>query len=346
MFISFMEVLGGFFDRRFILAYWAPAFIAASLLGGVLLLGLGWQRTLNWWAGISTLEVTILGVGALVAITVLAYLLQAMTATVIRLYEGYGWGNRVANWARSEQRRAWRELKQTSSYGDSDGALKAIHQPGSYSKLYFNFPRDPAFLRPTRLGNTLTAAEEYSFQVYGLDSILWWPRLVVLLPGPFRAQVDDALVPMVTLLNLSAMLNLLAIIGGGLLILIGGQWFLFAAVFLGAFVLAWLCYQAAVGQAASYGSLIRVAFDLYRHEILKQMHIPVPDDLIKERVLWSGLNQWIFRYIPPWESIQESKQPPVPIQLSELPTDYPFYYDSHGMLPPEQLEVTLKSTPE
>lgn len=99
MLLTFLDKLGGFFERSFIVACWMPVFIAAGLFGGVLGTVVGWDRALSWWSGMRVIEHGLLGVAALIAVTVLAYLLQAITATIVRLYEGYSWWGRLANWA-------------------------------------------------------------------------------------------------------------------------------------------------------------------------------------------------------------------------------------------------------
>ncbi len=58
---------------------------------------------------------------------------------------------------------------------------------------------------------------------------------------------------------------------------------------------------AAAIQAVDYGELVRVAFDLYRYDALKQMHIPLPESLFQERLLWDLLNKRFYSYAPPWE---------------------------------------------
>jgi len=206
-----------------------------------------------------------------------------------------------------------------AALADQQKALNAkwAHNEASF---YLNYPRNPLLLKPTKLGNVL-AAEEYSMQLYKLDAVIWWPRLAPLLPDTFRAQVDVALIPMLAVLNLGLVFTLIALIGGGSAILLGPNWFLFIISFIGGFFFARASYMAAVSQAVDYGNWIRVAFDLYRHEILKQMHIPIPDNLVEETLLWTSLNNWVYKFTPPWEAVRTTK-------LSSIKR--PFYYDTHS----------------
>lgn len=200
---------------------------------------------------------------------------------------------------------------------------KALNAKWAHNEAFFylNYPRNPLLLKPTKLGNVLAAAEEYSMQLYKLDAVIWWPRLAPMLPDAFRAQVDVALIPMLAVLNLGLVFTLIAFIGGGSAILLGPNWFLFIISFIGGFFLARASYLAAVSQAVDYGNWIRVAFDLYRHEILRQMHIPIPDNLVEETLLWTSLNNWVYKFTPPWEAVRTTK-------LSSVKR--PFYYDTHS----------------
>lgn len=317
---TFLDKLNVFFDRRFMIAYWSPVFIGLGLFAGLVVVLMGPSVALGWWVGRSGTEQVLLGVGTLLLITVLAYVLEAFTIPVVRLYEGYWPKGALTNWACMQQKA--RRAKST----DADA--------------YHNFPLDSDLVKPTRLGNVLTAAEEYPHQLYRLDAVLWWPRLVALLPETFRTLVDTALTPMLALLNFNLMLTLFALGGAIAVFLTNRLWWLFILVFFGGLVLARLCYLAAVSQSVDYGASVRVAFDLYRYDIFKQMHIPLPDNLFKERLLWELLNKWLYSYAPPWE-----------IDIStnaSQPTD-PFYNDTHHPpetpVQPQEMILTIKDAP-
>jgi len=317
---TFLDKLNVFFDRRFMIAYWSPIFIGSGLVAGLVAILIGPSSALGWWTGRTGTEQILLGVGALLVITVLAYLLEALTIPVVRLYEGYWPRGSLTNWACKMQKN--RKAKSTDS------------------AAYHNFPLDSDLVKPTQLGNVLVAAEEYPHQLYQLDAVLWWPRLATLLPETFRAQVDTALTPVLAMLNLSMMLTMLALGGGTAVLLANRLWWLFGAVFLGGLLLARLCYLAAVSQAVDYGESVRVAFDLYRHDILKQMHIPLPDNLFKERLLWELLNKWLYSYAPPWE---------IGAATNVLQPNDPFYNDTHQApatpVQPQEMIITIKDVP-
>jgi hypothetical protein len=63
--------------------------------------------------------------------------------------------------------------------------------------------------------------------------------------------------------------------------------------------LFWLCYQNAVQAALDYGEKIKAAFDLYRWEVLKQLHLQLPKNFEEERKLWTEVGGLLLRsYVP------------------------------------------------
>jgi hypothetical protein len=343
---SFLDKLGGFFDRRFILAYVIPSLILLLLVIGILQTFYGLQPTLNWWTRLDGQEKILFGVAALLIVILLASTFEMITAPVVRLYEGY-WNDgelkRLAiahhkkkknKYARITRRKelsteyevllAEKEAAVDEKRRDSIDeqllkidAEKRLEEKHAKDACYYTFPLDDDLLKPTRLGNVLAAAEEYSHQVYRLDAVIWWPRLAALLPESFRIQVDAALTPMLAVLNLSMIFTFSALIEG-CLFLYQHQWLLGVLICLIGSVLAWICYLSSINQATVYGRFVRVAFDLYRHEVLKKMHIPIPNNPVEERLMWDLLTEWHYFYRPPWEATNE-----------KLELDNPFYYDTH-----------------
>jgi len=273
MFLNFIDRLGTFFDRRFILAYWLPSFIFVAALTGLLMVIYGVSATLKWWDNLSASAGLLTSLVFLFLTVVLALVLQPLTIPLIRLYLGYWprWLSYFETKGKSREREAWR-------------------------KFQVSTPR----LRPTRLGNVLASNYEYAYRVYRIDPAIWLPRLTPLLPESFRAQMDGALTPLFCLLNLSSIFLALAVIGGVLIGILDYRWWLFLLVWVAGLVLAFICYQASISQSNEYGMLIRVAFDLYRSELIKQMRVSLPDTPQKEFALWSRLRKWIhFTDRPP-----------------------------------------------
>jgi hypothetical protein len=299
MVATFLDKVGGWFDRRFLLAYWSPVFVGLGAIGGLVILTQRPSVVFGWWFKLDGGEQIVLGIGSLLAVTLFAYVLDAFTTPLIRLYEGYWSWKRLALLATR-----WQKARRSKLMNSSHSSY---------------FPRNSKLLKPTQLGNILVSAEEYPYQLYRLDAVVWWSRLVTLLPGTFRTQLDTSLTPMIALLNLSMLFTFISL-GGGSILLLTEYWWLGAFTFIGGVALMRACYIAACNQALDYGQLVRVAFDFYRHDILKQMHIPIPDNLVEERLLWDALNAMAYDYTMPWEA-------GVAAQTSRLA--HPFYYDTH-----------------
>ena len=124
---------------------------------------------------------------------------------------------------------------------------------------------------PTRFGN-VPWRRPIICLVYGMDGALWWMRLVPVVPAEFLAMLGSAQ----ALLAAGSprpehSVRRLALTAAAVLGLAAGQWLRALGVLLAGLLLAYLCYRAAVSQAAEFARIMRVAFDLYRHAILTQM---------------------------------------------------------------------------
>ena len=161
------------------------------------------------------------------------------------------------------------------------------------TKDFDHYPRYAERVTATRLGNVLAAAYDYALHTYGAEGVTWWPRLTAVMPDAFRARVDAALTPLAALLNLCTLLACWTLLSALALLILDDRPWAFALLFVGGLSLAYAFYRASVWQAVELGMLVRAAYDLYRHELLKQMHIPAPHGAGAERTLWVGLNEWV-----------------------------------------------------
>jgi hypothetical protein len=278
----FLDKLTGLFDRRFLVSCWWPTFTAGALALAGWVFFSGPAAFWTWWTGLGGSLQAVLGVAGLLAVTFAAFVVQARSFALLRLFEGY-WPAWVA-----EQPLAVRLKKH---HQETRELLLDRQTNDDVLARYYHYPQDGELVKPTLLGNTLTSAEEYPHTRYGLEAVVWWPRLVQFLPAGLSAQLDTAFTWVITLLNFSALLAGLGALGGAALLLADLRWWIAAILAAAAlFALAWICYQSAVSHAATYGDLIRVGFDLYRHEVLKQMSIPLPETLREEYALWQRLN--------------------------------------------------------
>lgn len=340
---TFLDTSTSFFDRRFMLTYLIPSAVFLSFLIGLMQIYFSLSITLGWWERLGLLEQILIGIFALFTIIIVAYILEMLTAPIVRLFEGYWPKGKLTDLVISHQLKKWmryaridksteltnqlKELMKSKEIATNNDQRTSIEEQiasieeqiaqevkSATAECYYKYPRNPELLKATQLGNVLGAVEDYPFQIYRIDAAIWWPRLAVLLPETFRVQVDTSLSPMLAALNLSILFTLLSI-AGAITTIIDHQWLLSGVIFLAGLFLARVLYLAVVNQAIVYGKLVRVAFDLYRHEILRQMHIPIPNSLFKERVIWDMLSDCHYYYIPPWNmgSLKNILEPDNPL---------------------------------
>ncbi|MFL5515110.1 MAG: hypothetical protein ACJ8DJ_03070 [Gemmatimonadales bacterium] len=277
-------------DTNFLTSSWMPAFVAVLTHLGLLTWVVGPDAVAEWLTNLDAFEETIVAVILLVAITVVALILRALSYIIVAFFVGESMPRIVAEWLTRGQERERVRAHAEQNDTISGPAYLPLHEQVR-RLIEQRYPRDKAALRPTRLGNVLATAAEYPWIVYGADGLLWYPHLWPSLPSYVSDPMDGAQSRMLGLLNLSLVCSVLA--GEGILVLgLAGQRWTAAVVWtIVGVVAARFCYQAAVNQAREVGSQIRAAFNLYRHEILKQMDVNIPVNLAAERELWQILTK-------------------------------------------------------
>jgi len=212
-----------------------------------------------------------------VAVVALDGVMAAFRDAWLRLLEGYHWPGWLRRWrARAWARRArawkqaWQALK-AREMGLSPGApplTRAERQRLAVleTRLHHLPPREEA-LMPTALGNVLAAAEAAVRHRYGLDPIIVWPHLWLVLPEPAREALSQAR----QRLDRAAEGVLWGLLFAG----VAGPWAGWAAPL--GLLAAWLAYRLAVARAAVFGALVRAAFDLHRLALYDALGWPRPE---------------------------------------------------------------------
>jgi hypothetical protein len=223
-------------------------------------------------------------------ITMLAFVLRAVTQPIAEFFAGIALPRAIAEWSTRGQLRAKARAQRLLATDGNDP-----NAPNTEADwLDRHFPVADADIRPTLFGNVLASAGEHPRFAYAMEGAFWWPRLSPLLPSYFQDSLAAAQAPLMALLNLSVVFVTL---GAGAAIVLGlfeARWTAAIAAMGGAFALSWLCYRAAVSQASDIATKFRVAFDLYRYSILDQLGQEHPADLEAERILWERLTQVVL----------------------------------------------------
>ncbi|MDI3389518.1 hypothetical protein QIS99_25475 [Streptomyces sp. B-S-A8] len=265
------------FDRRFLLNALLPVLITLSLLTGVVISTL--TDPARMWREWNNLDATLrvlAGTGAVVVSVVLAAVVSGRSQSLIRCYEGL-WPGRLGDAVMLPGRRWHRRRARRLGF---DRAVS-------------DYPADMRDIMPTRLGNILRAAESYPHERYGLDAVVTWPRLFPLLPEGLAAALVAARAEIEFHVTISALASLVAVGAGGWLAAVNGPAWLFLTCYWAGAATAWLTYRGALAPARLYGEHVRVAFDLYRQELLT--HLGIEGD---ERDQWARLNHFWYRNIP------------------------------------------------
>ena len=82
------------------------------------------------------------------------------------------------------------------------------------------------------------------------------------------------------------------------LLAITASWWLFLACFWTGCLVALIAYRASIPSAVNYAEQLKVAFDLYRNELLQQLRIPLPATAAEERASWMEVNLLLYRNVP------------------------------------------------
>jgi hypothetical protein len=262
---------------------------------------------------LSLREVTLLTL----AILAVAWISSPLQFSLVRLLEGYWHGPGLRQVGLIGVRLQARQLRRLVDVTYSADGQDEQRQELAKERLA-TYPAEGRLL-PTRLGNVLRAAEDEAGQRYGLDTITMMPRLY-----PFLSErLTDGLAELRDQLDITARLCvtlLLATVISALLLLpqllLHGWWL---ALPVATAVLAWVAYKAAVQAATAYGRLLYVAFDLHRFDMVRGLHLPLPnagkeEDFNQRLSEFFAKRRWV-RYVDPAEYRYEH-----PSDLTTTPT--------------------------
>ena len=246
-----------------------------------------------------------------IVVLVLSVVLSSMNIPIVRLYEGYPWKDSwIGRICLAVRRKHFRDLSvvrgrlkrfrlhlrrlNIQELGEPAWAGTAQGQLARAMNTYY--PNDESLVLPTRLGNVIRAFETYTSRQYGVAIVNLWPRLMMTVEDKVVAAVENAKTAFDFMLHasfLSAVLALL-ILGCGLYWhpLSAPTWlppWLAWTVLFGG--ISYAAYRAAISQALVWGGQVKVAFDLYRFDLLKQLGYELqPADLSEERRIWEVVN--------------------------------------------------------
>ena len=320
-----MESFGGKLAEQWVATLLTPAFIfwLGGFLTAIQRLGLNTLVT-QYTAYPEPLQIAIL-VGALCIVAASAFAVQRFDTPIIRLLEGYWYPwlqpvrqTRIAHYRQykqaliqqsqtlrtleAEQKDRFQALKtsietqgansltpaECDEYRQLNERFLTPTQQDTLARIRQSLHNLPANtdLMPTRLGNLLRTAERRPLEKYGLDAIICWSRLWLLLPEAAKKDLQDAR----TDLNNAARLWLWSVLF--LVWAVFGAWW---AIPLGILSALFAYYNWAIAAATTYGDLIEASFDLYRHLLYQALGWKKPDDPNEERRVGQQLTDYLWR---------------------------------------------------
>lgn len=290
--------------------------------------GLG-AASLTFWAGLAAFWVAanggagVLAVAAVwlgaqpsivqIAVAVVVVLAAAvpgivvarLTTPVLRLLEGYGpaWPEALRKkriealrQRHSSDVEAWQRLQSAVMSGKQvDQEERASH--ARLDRLLHLRPADPAQFMATKIGNILKAAEQRPRDKYGLDTVIVWPRLWLVMPDTARQELASARRSLDASVAAAVWAALFAVV---VLALLGFSpvhaWWLGGVGFLsGTAVAASVIYWWVPNRASVFGALVESAFDLYRFGLYEQLRWPAPSQPATEQSSGRVLTAYLWR---------------------------------------------------
>jgi hypothetical protein len=299
-----LESFGGKFAEQWVTTLLTPAF--AFWAGGLIALiqRQGWQSlTQQFSQHPEPLQIAIL-ISCFCAIALSAFIVQRFDLTVLRFLEGY-WHP----WLLPLQKRLTRREKirlhkietRLEVLAQRNITSLSADEKAEYVQLdwqQMHMPSTSDQLMPTRLGNLLRATERRPRERYGLDAVICWSRLWLLLPDTTRKDLQEARAE----LNNAARLWLWSILFSIWTVL--GAWWAFPI----SAIAAWFTYYVWILDAANtYADLVDATFDIHRTLLYKSLRWKLPSNAAAEieagkqltAYLWNGSDSDTPQFVQP-----------------------------------------------
>lgn len=322
-----LESFGGKFAEQWVATLLTPAFVFWLGGSATIVQRWGWQPLVAIFTGYpEPLQIALL-VGGFCLIAASAFVVQRFDFATLRFLEGYGplWFPPLRQWRirhyrdrknnLNKKRQALRAIEdqQTTKFKalkhtiETQGAA-ALSEVERQQYLQLNeqlltprqqeelirlgqalrtLPTANPDLMPTRLGNLLRAVERKPLEKYGLDAIICWSRLWMLLPDAVKKDLQEARAD----LNTAARVWLWSLLFCGWTVVGGSLWTIWPFVI--GLLSAWFAYEWAIAAAGTYGELIEAAFDLHRHLLYQSLRWNLPPDPAVEKRVGADLTRYL-----------------------------------------------------
>jgi len=296
---KFFEALGGKLGDTWSQVFRKPAFFFWT--GGLLLWALqgsNRQRLESWAANLPlTVHVPIPIAGFLVlfvgflVVEASESLAKVVELPLTRLLEGY-WPRqidrlralRVLRWNTLHSKREGRFQKLQKKLGDGTLSFRDREDLTQVDKELRSLPSNSSDRMPTRFGNLLRAAERRPLEKYGLDAVICWPRLWLLLPDGAKNELVQAR---------SSVNEGVDVWFWSLLFMVWTVWTWWACII--SLAGLFLAYRWIVRAAEVFGDLLESTFDVHRAALYSALRWPPPANASEERAAGEKVTQYLWR---------------------------------------------------
>jgi hypothetical protein len=296
----------GLLSRYFAVGFFLPAYFTLLALWAAASQGLV-PNDFERYKGAT--QIAILGGIALLA----ALALSGFNHAIFRLFEGYPlqYGSRrpivgrLYRWRLRAQQGRWDDLmclRWAIETSEPDRQRAAV----DLGQLY---PTRRDALLPTRFGNAIRAFEQHSSQRYGLNAIVVWPRVEMLLTTEEREPLVESKIDVNVFMN--AAVGALVV---GLVLIFDMAlnaptpaylWWLYVTPF----VLAFALYGPMVGAAVRWGSAVRAGIDLHRLDVYAKLGVRRPTSFSDERYVARQVNLMLLYATAPPDDLWRAEEP-------------------------------------
>lgn len=154
-----------------------------------------------------------------------------------------------------------------------------------------NYPKDQMSIGPSRLANVQEAQRDYLAQSYGIDVAVFWSSLqkIATADEKFAALLDNSKTRLDFSVALAAVAAIFTLGWISVYGILGSSSLIYATVSIGAAFVTVVARQLVLLNYQSFAETVRTTVELFRFDLLKSMHIVLPENSSAEQQTWTAL---------------------------------------------------------
>jgi hypothetical protein len=156
-----------------------------------------------------------------------------------------------------------------------------------------SFPASEMSIGPTRLINLQEAQRDFISRTYGIDATLFWADLLKVASDnqSFAATLENAKTRLDFSIALTAVATTFTL--GWIIMcgIFGTSSLAYVVVVVFGALATIVARQLVLINSQTFAETVRTTVELFRFDLLKAMHLPMPENSDREREIWMGLAQ-------------------------------------------------------